>query len=177
MLVDGINSIGEPRYPEAVQLLKKGADRHSAQAEHLLGLLYEYGKGVPQDFQMSRHYYSRAAEQRNVESIYNLGLLYAFGRGAIPQDFHRALALFQQGAQLDHAPSLYYLGVMKMHGHGTFVDYEEALHWFEKAAILDDFRVSEKASEAYQELFQLIEEAKEVNDKIAERFIIMNEAQ
>lgn len=155
---------------EAVNLLQKAADRRSPQGEHFLALMYEYGRGVPQDFQKAAMYYKRAAEQHNVESMYNLALMYMFGRG-VSQDFNMALPLLQKAAKNNHAPSIYYLGVLKMNGHGTSVDYEEALGWFEKAAILDDFRISAIAADAHKELSSLLAEAKQVNDRLVDEYL------
>ncbi len=167
--MDGFTSIQGPKLEEAAALLQKAADRRSPQGEHFIALLYEYGRGVPRDFQKAAMYYKRAAEQFYVESMYNLALMYMFGRG-VQQDFNLALPLLQKAAKNNHAPSIYYLGVIRMNGHGSFVDYDEALGWFEKAAALDDFRISSVAKEAYDELFALISEANKVNDEIYEYY-------
>lgn len=175
-MIDGLNSINtSPNLEEAVGLLKKSAQKGSAQAQHYFGLICEYGRGVPQDFILAKSYYMKAAEQHNIESIYNLALMHMFGRpGGIAQDFRMALALLQQAAQRSHGPSIYYLGVMKINGHGTFVDYEEALNWFDRAASIGDYRVAEKAAKSYRELSNLIIQAKKVNDKIMQTYIDMN---
>ncbi len=135
--------------------------------------MYEYGKGVPQDFQKAVMYYTRAVEQHNVESMYNLALMYMFARGT-PQDFHLALPLLQKAAMNNHAPSIYYLGVLKMNGHGTHVDYEEAMAWFEKAASLEDRRISKLAQDSYLELSLFISEANKVNDEIIKSYMERN---
>ncbi|MDI4666039.1 sel1 repeat family protein [Xanthobacter autotrophicus] len=50
-------------------------------AQGLLGFLYEYGKGVPQNFVAAASWYSCAAEQGEATAQYLLGLLYDKGRG------------------------------------------------------------------------------------------------
>lgn len=175
LLLDGFTGVKGAKLTEAVHLLQKAADRRSAQAEHFLALLYEYGRGVPQDFQKALLYYKRAAEQHNIESIYNLALMYMFSRG-VQQDFKRALPLLQKAAKNSHAPSMYYLGVLKMNGHGTSIDYEEAMGWFERAAALDDFRISGVAAESYKEVRRFMDEANEENFRVLDEYMARNAA-
>jgi hypothetical protein len=173
-LIDGYTTLGGSKMTEAVGLLRKAADRHSPQAEHYLALMYEYGKGVKQDFKEAAKYYKRAAEQQNVESIYNLAMMHAFGRG-VPQDFGLAIGLLKQGVLFDHAPSLYYMGVIKAQGHGTAVNYEEAATYFERAAAIDDYRVQSMAAESLADLSAFLAEAKEANDKIIDEYTRINQ--
>jgi TPR repeat protein len=77
--------------------------------------------------------------------------MYAFGRG-LDQDFGRARPLLEVAAAVQHAPSIYYIGVFKTYGYGCQVNYDQAINWFERAAGLDDFRVSAKAAKAAEEL-------------------------
>lgn len=173
LLIDGFTSIKGSKLTEAVNLLQKASDRRSPQAEHFLALLYEYGRGVPQDFQKALMYYKRAAEQHNVESMYNLALMYMFNRG-VQQDFHLALPLLQKAAKNNHAPSIYYLGVLKMNGHGTNIDYEEAMGWFEKAAALDDFRISGLASDSYKHVKDMLDQANDYNNRVLDEYLERN---
>jgi TPR repeat protein len=175
ILIDGFTSIKGSKLTEAVHMLQKAADRRSPQAEHFLALMYEYGRGVPQDFQKSIMYYMRASEQHNVESMYNLALMYMFNRG-VKQDFKMALPLLQKAAENNHAPATYYLGVLKMNGHGTNVDYEEAMGWFEKAAVLNDMRISGLAADSYRDLRQMLDEANEQNFRVLDEYMARNAA-
>lgn len=173
LLIDGFTSIKGTKLTEAVHLLQKAADRRSPQAEHFLAMLFEYGRGVSQDFHKAAMYYKRAAEQHNVESMYNLALMYMFNRG-VQQDFLLAMPLLQKAAKNNHAPSMYYLGVLKMNGHGTNIDYEEAMGWFEKAAVLDDFRISGLASDSYKQVKQMLDEANEYNNRVLDEYMARN---
>ena len=62
-------------YSEAAILFKIASEEKIPQAEHNLGLLYEYGNGVQQDFSMAMYYYKRAVEKNFIESMYNLGTI------------------------------------------------------------------------------------------------------
>lgn len=72
-------------YVKAGTLLMPLAARGDARAQALLGFLYEYGKGVPQDFQLAADWYECSAQQGEATGQYLLGLLYNKGRG-VPQD-------------------------------------------------------------------------------------------
>ena len=97
--------------------------------------------------------------------MYNLALMYAYGRG-FPQDFQRARALFDAAARVQHAPSIYYIGVYKTYGYGCQINYEQAINWFELAASLNDYRVSEKAASAAKDLRQFLESAQQHNEQM-----------
>ena len=93
---------------EAVTLITHAAIHHIAQAEHLLGVIYEYGYGVKQDLQRAMYYYEIASEKKYIEATYNLALMHASARGT-PQNFNLAMSLFEVGVQSGHPGSTYYM--------------------------------------------------------------------
>lgn len=161
----------QQNYLEGFLHASKAADiHHIPQAEHLVGLIYEYGIGVPQDFTKAIVYYRRAAEQRYIESMYHLALMYVYGRGTDIQ-YPRGLSLFETGCMANHAPSCHYIGIMKTYGYGTPVDYHEAVLWFEKSSSLDDYRISKESANYAQILDSLIKEAEEHNNKVVDEYM------
>lgn len=172
LLIEG-RGVAAPVHSEAFQLIQYAASKNVAQGQHLLGVMYEYGYGCQEDYALAAEFYRRASGQNYFESGYHLALMYAYGRIPPQQDFLKALALLERGARAEHAPSVYYMGIFKMHGYGGMPDYERALNWFERAAGMDDPRVSEKASLATKELRELIQKAEDEHnaliDKYAER--------
>jgi TPR repeat protein len=50
----------------------------------MLGLLYENGRGVPQDYAAAVSWYRKAAEQGNAKAQFHLGLMYAKVQGVPP---------------------------------------------------------------------------------------------
>ena len=52
-------------------------------------MLYDNGRGVPQDYVKARGWYEKAAAQGNAWAQHNLGVLYDNGRG-VPQDYVKA---------------------------------------------------------------------------------------
>ena len=57
------------------------AEQGDANAQALLGRMYEEGVGVKQDNVKAVKWYSRAAEQGIAEAQFNLGVMYYNGRG------------------------------------------------------------------------------------------------
>ena len=61
--------------------LEAAARRGDARAQAKLGVAYEYGYGVPQDYAVAVVWYRRAARQGNATAQYLLGLMYDRGQG------------------------------------------------------------------------------------------------
>src|SRR5258706_4627272 len=72
-------------YMTAQLLWRPLAEQGVARAQNNLGVMYESGKGVPQDLNEAVKWYRLAAEQGYAGAQNNLGLIYALGRGA-PRD-------------------------------------------------------------------------------------------
>lgn len=50
-------------------------------AQYNLGVMYERGQGVKQDYFKAVEWYTKAAQQGKAEAQYNLGVMYENGRG------------------------------------------------------------------------------------------------
>lgn len=92
LLVPGLadaRSPGEGAYrsgnfPRAVKNVGPAAERGDPRAQAYLGFMYQYGRGVPQNYGLSVYWYRRAAEQGNVVAQHLLGLMYDKGFGLAP---------------------------------------------------------------------------------------------
>jgi TPR repeat protein len=80
-LSDGVRAFWRGDYSVAARVLLPLADRGSAEAQALVGYMYEYGRGVPQNAVVAVNWYQCAAEQGNPLAQYQLGLLYNKGQG------------------------------------------------------------------------------------------------
>jgi uncharacterized protein len=79
-------SVGEGAYRSgdylrAVTRIGPAAERGDARAQAHLGFMYQYGRGVPQNYGMAIYWYRRAAEQGNATAQHLLGLMYDKGMG------------------------------------------------------------------------------------------------
>ena len=63
------------------QDVMKAAEQGLAKAQYNLGLMFNNGKGVKQDYLQCVSWYRKAAEQGHAKAQYNLGVAYTLGKG------------------------------------------------------------------------------------------------
>jgi hypothetical protein len=73
----------------AARLLYPLAERGNAKAQSRLGFMYEYGFGVPKNYEAAAWWTMQAAAQADASAQYRLGLMYDKGLG-VPQDYVEA---------------------------------------------------------------------------------------
>jgi TPR repeat protein len=70
-------------YPRAVKRIGPAAERGDARAQAYLGFMYQYGRGVAQNYALAIYWYRRAADQGNPTAQHLLGLMYDKGLGVL----------------------------------------------------------------------------------------------
>ena len=83
---DGVDAVDRGDYKTAHRLWLPLAEQGIALAQVLLGVMYENGEGVPQDYQEAVKWYRLSAEQGYSCAQVNLGVMYDQGLG-VPQDY------------------------------------------------------------------------------------------
>ena len=73
----------------------------NAHAQRILGVLYDNGWGMPQDYGQALHWYEWAAVQGDDQAQYNLGRLYSKGYG-VPKDYVQAYMWWTLAASNGH---------------------------------------------------------------------------
>ena len=94
-------------YKEILPLAKTG----NADAQHLLGLMYYMGRGLPQDYKQAMFWHRKAAEQGKADAQYVVGAMYYTGN-AVLQDHKQAVSWFRKAAEQNHAEAQQVLGLM-----------------------------------------------------------------
>jgi len=94
---DGQAAYNAGDYKTALEIWQPLADQGNARAQNNLGVMYENGKGVPQNIAEAVRWYRLAAQQGYAGAQNNLGLIYAIGRG-IRRDPIRAYMWFSLAA-------------------------------------------------------------------------------
>ena len=117
----------------AVRLFRQSAEQGDAAAQFTLGLIYDLGRGVPQDKAEAARWYRMAAEQGDDGGQYHLGRMYYDGDG-MPKDDAVAIGWFRKAAAQGDAGALYYLGVMYALGEGISRGDAAATRYFRNAA-------------------------------------------
>jgi hypothetical protein len=109
---------------EWVPLAKSG----NIEAQNMLGYMYRYGQGIPQNFEQAHYWYRLAAEQGHARAQNNLGAMYRQGLG-VPQDFAEALRWFRRSAEQGNGAAQNHLGLMYFEGEGIAKNEIEAYKW------------------------------------------------
>ena len=122
------------RNNQGINLLTQAGELGHLDAQNDLGLFYQSGTMVPQDYARAMQWYKKAASKNHIPAIFNIGLLYHKGLG-VSQDYKRAHIWFSRAAKLNDADAQYNLGVMYYEGLGVDVNLQEAYIWFSLAAM------------------------------------------
>jgi|SRR5215831_12526699 len=120
-------------YQTALDELRPLAANGDADAEFLLGMLYDAGKGVPQDRTAAASWYRKAAEQKHVTAQAYLGAMCYSGDG-VKQDYPQAARWLGAAAANGNDFAQFYLGTMYANGVGVAKNEEVAIQWLTKAA-------------------------------------------
>lgn len=115
----------------------KAAEQGDVKAQVDLGVMYDQGQTVPQDYRQAVIWYTRGAEQGDADAQACLGVLYKEGLG-VPQDYQRAIQLYTKAAVQGHAKAQVNLAVMYYEGMGVPQNYSLAYVWSSLAAVSGD---------------------------------------
>jgi len=111
---------------------KISAQQGNPSAQYILGVMYDRGKGVRQDYAKAFEWYQKAASQGYSNAQYNLGSMYYRGEG-VRQDYAKAFEWHQKAAIQGDADAQYSLGLMYYRGEGVRQDKAISKEWAGKA--------------------------------------------
>jgi TPR repeat protein len=117
---------------ELLPELRRLGDAGDAQAAFDLGLVYDLGRVVPENFPVAMVWYKRAAELGNATAAFNVGVMYDAGRG-VAQDRAQAAIWYRRAADEGFGRADYDLGLMYLHGDGVRRDTAKAKFYFQAA--------------------------------------------
>jgi TPR repeat protein len=120
-------------YATAAREFRPFAEAGQANAQYILGWIYQSGEGVQRDDAEAAKWYQRAAEKGNADAQYALGSLYAGGVG-VARDDAAAVKWFRKAAEQGKAGAQYILGYMLSAGEGAPKNEAEGMLWYRKAA-------------------------------------------
>ena len=129
----GIRALQEKNYAAALHEFQTLAAAGAANAEFMVGVIYENGYGVAADPVLAAKWYRRAADRGLASAQYNLSVFYQLGRG-VALDLSEAARLSRLAAEKGHAAAQTNLGVSFMVGEGIERDLVEAWKWLTVAA-------------------------------------------
>lgn len=145
---EGIPSvIPDPNY--ARELFTQAAQYGYAPSQFKLGLAYENGfLNCPVDPRRSIAWYSKAAEQGDIEAEFALSGWYLTGaEGVLPQSDTEAYLWARKAADKGSAKAEYAVGYYTETGTGTRQNLEEAKRWYMRAAAQNYRRAMQRLTE------------------------------
>jgi len=107
------------------------ADQGDVRSQHLVAKMYEAGRGVEQNYQLSLEYYQLSAQTYS-HAQYDLANKYRKGEG-VKRSYNLAAQYYRLAAEQGHKDAQYYLGLMCKKGRGG-TEPQEAAGWFQLAA-------------------------------------------
>src|SRR5262245_1909729 len=120
-------------FQTALHELRPLAEKRDPNAEFLLGMLYDAGKGVARDPSVAASWYRKAAAQQHVLAQLFLGVLLYSGEG-VEQDRAEAARWFRAAAESGNDEAQFQLGSMYAGGYGVEKDSSEAIQWLTRSA-------------------------------------------
>jgi len=108
---EGASAYNARNYTQALREIAPLARAGNPDAQHLLGLMYYMGRGVPRDYKQALQWHLKAAEQGKADAQYVVGAMYYTGN-AVPQDQKHAVTWFRKAAEQGHGEALHALGLM-----------------------------------------------------------------
>jgi TPR repeat protein len=157
---EGASAYNARNYAAALKEITPLARAGNPDAEHLLGLMYYMGRGVPRDYKQAFAWHYKAAQQGKADAQYVVGAMYYMGN-AVPQDEKLAVQWFHKAAEQGHPDAQYALGLMyRSHAAGMPQDVVIAyMLWNLAAANGNKNAVQQRAALARQMTEEQIEEA------------------
>jgi TPR repeat protein len=130
---EGMAAAGRRDYIAAAEEWLPLAEQGHVGAQYNIGVLYDQGLGVPQDFGEATKWYRLAAEAGHVDAQANLGFAYQQGRGVAP-DNAEAARWYRLAADQGDVEAQMNLGYFLANGIGVERDLIEAHKWLNLAA-------------------------------------------
>ncbi|MYN07596.1 tetratricopeptide repeat protein [Pseudoduganella aquatica] len=108
---EGATAYNNRNYSLAYKEIEPLARNGNTDAEHLLGLMYYMGRGVPQDYKQALNWHRKAAVKGKADAQYVVGAMYYTGNAVI-QDHKQAVIWFRKAAEQGHPDAQQTLGLM-----------------------------------------------------------------
>jgi len=130
---NAVKAMSQGDYERALKELRPLVEKNDPDAQCLMGMMYDAGKGVPQDQAIAASWYRKAAEQKQMTAQLFLGAMYFTGTG-VARDYRQAARWLQAPANAGNAEAQFYLGAMHAEGNGVGKDEAEAIEWLTKSS-------------------------------------------
>ena len=108
--------------------------RFDANVQYKLGVMYDTGQGVEQDFTKAIEHFEQSIKYKEKPySLWRLGKIYLLGKG-VTKDYDKAKEYFERAEAVGDANSQFELGHIHEYGKGIPISLPRAIHYYEKSA-------------------------------------------
>jgi TPR repeat protein len=129
----GLDAANKGDFATAFKELKPLAEQGHGDAQYNLGVMYQKGNGVSQNYKVAVKWYTLAAEQGKIFAQTNLGGMYEYGQG-VPKDYKVAVKWYTLAAEQGDGKAQFNLGWMDYRGLDGPKDYKTAVKWWKLSA-------------------------------------------
>jgi len=164
---DGITAFQQRNFETAYRLWLPLAEGGYANAQYRIGVLYNEGRGVPQNDNKAVSWFRKAADQGDARGQTNLGFMYTDGRG-VPKDIVKSTKWFRKAALQGDSWAQHYLGLRYKNGHGVPKDPVRAYKWLTLAANQEKEGAADERNKVANKMTSAqIEKAKKISTWVA----------
>jgi TPR repeat protein len=132
-LGDALKAAQRGDFAVAATLWLPLARQGNVRAQYDMGVMYQHGQGVAQDYKQAAKWYQLAAARGDQDAQNNLGGFYDQGYG-VTQDYKQARKWYGLAAASGDIEALNNIGVLYIKGHGVPQDNVHAYMWESLAA-------------------------------------------
>ena len=124
----GVTAYNIGDFTTALLEFKPLAEQGDDDAQFWLGLMYDKGNGVPQNYKTAIKWYTYSANQGDANAQNNLGQMYRLGEGT-PVNYQTAVKWYRLAAEQGSDRSQFNLGISYLRGEGVIKDNVYAHMW------------------------------------------------
>lgn len=139
-LKQGLQAYANKRYSDAISLLRPLADKGIARAQHKVGYMLFYGRGVSRDrragtaiIRKALPAITRFADEGRAWAQVDLGELHENGI-AVPRDISESIFWYKIAAERGYPAAQTKMGNAYRRGRGVIANRRTAVEWFQRAA-------------------------------------------
>lgn len=130
----GTRAYEDGLFAEAADHWLAAAESGHGSAQFNLGILYEQGLGLSQDYAQALRLYTLAAKNGVVDAAFSVANILFVGTETTPRDIEKAVYWYLQAADAGHSGAQFSLGSMFIAGKDVAEDKETGVSWLELAA-------------------------------------------
>lgn len=126
---DGRIHYDNDEFTQALPLFEKSAQKGNPNGMFMLGSMYNFGKGVTQNYSKAMEWYLKAAEKNQDVAMFNIAAMYMNGEG-VAQNVAKAMEWAEKAASHGHVQSMLNLSIDAYEKQ----NFEKMFFWMHKAA-------------------------------------------